>query len=114
MLASPEVTYCCAQEKSRKGSTQKVVAMTLMCAQMRAPRGRCSRRTATKTPSVSAPRTSRDHTTCPGETPARATFMKRKLEPQTMPPSTNCAVIDDVREEGPRAGEGGADAVDTA
>ena len=49
---------------------------------------------ATNRPSVSAPSTSRDQATCPGERPPRATFMKRKLEPQTMPASTNCTATE--------------------
>ena len=73
---------------------------TVMCPQILMLRGSRSRRSATKQPSVSAPRTRRDHATWAGERPSSATFMNRKLEPQTMPVSTNCTVTD--APDGPR------------
>ena len=100
MLASPDVTCCCAHEKSRNGTTQNDSASTVMWPQTLRLRGRWSRRSATNSPSVSAPRTSRDHATWPGERPTSATFMKRKLEPQTIPASTNWTATDAF--DGPR------------
>ncbi len=43
----------------------------------------------------------RVHATCAGEMPVSDTFMKRKLDPHTMPASTNCTVIQ--RAEGSRS-----------
>ena len=94
MLASPEVTCCCAHEKSRKGTTQNETASTVMWAHSLRLRGSVSCRSATNSPSVRAPRMSRDHATCAGESPPRATFMNRKLEPQMMPVSTNWIAIE--------------------
>ncbi len=88
------MTCCCAHEKSRNGTTQNVTASTVMCAHTTSRRGRRSRLMTTKTASVSAPRISRDHATWAGDRPVSAVFMKRKLEPQMMPQSTNCTAID--------------------
>jgi len=90
MLARPEVTCCCAHENSRKGSAQKVTASTVRLNQTRSRVGRCSRRMRTMSPRVSPPSTSRDQTTCEGESPVSPTFMNRKLEPQMRPTRTNC------------------------
>src|SRR5688572_23361811 len=117
MLARPDVTCCCAHEKSRNGTTQNDTASTVMCPQILSCLGSASRRISTNSPSASAPRMSRDHATCAGEMPSRATFMNRKLEPHTTPARVNWTAIEscDVPAAGASAGAVAVDveAVDT-
>ncbi|GAA5211135.1 hypothetical protein GCM10025774_30940 [Microbacterium kyungheense] len=54
-------------------------------------------------PSVRVPSRMRVHATCAGEMPVSATFMKRKLEPHTIPASTNWTAIQ--RGEGRRVAD---------
>jgi hypothetical protein len=94
ILASPDDTCCSAHANSRNGTTQKLSESTLRWPQMRRSRGRRSRRIATIAASARAPKSRRPPATCAGVMPVRAIAMKRKLEPHTMPVSTNCTAIE--------------------
>src|SRR6185437_8233124 len=91
MLARLDDTYCSAQAKSRNGMTQYVTATTAKCNHTMGSRGRRARITSAMTPRVMAPKTSLAQATCPKLTPVSATFMNRKLAPQTSPIAANCS-----------------------
>ena len=97
MAASPVDTLCSAQTNSRCGMTQLVIPMTRKCSHTTGSRGSRCRPMIMITPSVSAPRISRDQATWVKETPSSATFMNRKLAPQIRAIPRNCATTTDWR-----------------